>query len=130
MNAFFPIVLTEDGKIISINDEHTSKAQSSIKVIEDGFSKVIFFNEVQLWKVPFPIVFIEDGIVITSKDEHSLKTLPSNEITEEGIEICLSDSQLENAWNPICVINGGIETSINDWHSEKAELLIDFKLSY
>ena len=72
-NNFFPIDFNEDGISNSIfaNAVHPKKALFPILVTEEGI--VICVNDLQYEKALLPISVTEEGIVICVNFEHSLK---------------------------------------------------------
>lgn len=63
--ASFLIEITEGGSITFDKFKllHPLNDSSSIIAKDEGFSKVIFFKELQSLKAHFPIVVIDDGII-------------------------------------------------------------------
>ena len=70
-----PIVFTDDGISILINDGQIEKAFSSIVVQEDGFSNKICSIDLHLKKASLSMVTTDDGIWIIFNDSH-----PSNDL--------------------------------------------------
>ena len=74
LNAPIPIVVTEEGMLISESDVHPWKARTSIVLTMELLAKVTDFKEVHLWKAPslsatpasersaLPIAVIDDGM--------------------------------------------------------------------
>ena len=82
-NIYDPVSITEEGMVISTNDEQSAKREPSILVKDEEI--VIFLSEMQLEKVLLPISVTEDGMIISFKDEHLLKTFRAIFVTDEGI---------------------------------------------
>ena len=118
------IKVTEGGNMNCAN-EHSSKTYFPIEVKEEGFSNLMFFNDVHPPNAKFLIEVTEEGIVIWVNDEHPLKVYCSIEVEEEGIVICVNDEQPEKALSPNEITEEGIEICINDEHFLKAEISIN-----
>ena len=64
---------------------------------------------------------MEDGILISFRNEHSQKAKLSIKLTIEGRDnFFLNDLHCLNAWNPIKVMEGGIEISGSELHPKNA----------
>lgn len=62
------ISVTQDGIIISVNDEPNKKAKGPIDFTEDGILIINCFNEMQSSKVHSSFEVTEEGIFIFFKD--------------------------------------------------------------
>lgn len=72
-NAFSPIVLTEDGIVMSESLIHPLKAYDPIEVIEEGLLNVICLSEKHPSNAFSPIDVTEDVIVNSLSFAHDLK---------------------------------------------------------
>ena len=55
-------ILIDDGIVICVNDEHSSKRRFPISITDERIS--ICFNDEHFWKTPHPIEVTDDGIKI------------------------------------------------------------------
>ena len=64
------MILTEDGILMEVSDEHSQKALFlSILSTDEGLSKLIVVRNRHPRNYPFPIISTEDGLFIVAKFE-------------------------------------------------------------
>ena len=98
-NAYFSIVLTDDGIFIFSRLLQSAKDDSSIFVIDDG-TITSFNNEHPINKQEM-IVFKEDGIEILCNEKQLLKADDPIKVKEDGSDTFDNDEHFSNAEEPI-----------------------------
>ena len=144
LNAYLPILDTEQCIVISFNDSQPSDAESPIDVTNEGmliFSNELhlsnaelqilttfnyfycsrngnFFNDLQFLKISFGSEsFVKDnGRSISVSDEHDIKASSPIFCTEYGI---FNLRYEPNAVTPIIITESGIKTQVRLMHELK-----------
>ena len=112
---------TEEGIVISSNEEHAQKQWYGIDRINEEI--VILLSTEQSLKAHLPIDITEEGIIISSNEEHPIKHSFGIEVTAEEIFISVSLVQLKNDFfiNSIFgnELNKNLTTSIESFVAAK-----------
>ena len=114
-----PISVTDEGRVISVNDVQLLNDDWRIFVNDDGSSNVICFN--LLPNAFSPIISTDEGIVICFNKSHELKAFPPIIVTDEGIAICFNDMHPKKAKFPISFTDEGIVTCDKEMHLQKQQ---------
>lgn len=123
-NAWGQICVTDEGIDICVNETHSLKELSPMKVTDGG--SVISFKFEHWEKVLVSIFLINDGDsnINFSSDEHCSNADTPMKPTEEGIVISVSDEQPINPFIKIFVIEEGIFIFLREVHPPKVDSFI------
>ena len=97
--AFYFILITEEGIVISVINSYKRVIFVPIEVIDEGIEKDIFSSDVQLWNIYDGNFSTKEGIVILFNDEQQLKANFPIFCKEDGSSILFNEQHSLNLNN-------------------------------